>query len=141
MSKRRRSITHKAIAAARRERAIGALLSCLTIAAAATAAGLGESTLRKWLRQPKFAAAYKAAREAMLNQVVGAMVSATSDALATLKRNLTCGQPGPEVRAAVALVELTLRGEEHLLALGELSELREQVAALMEQAKQQEGQG
>ena len=136
--KPRRGTYTRATAVANRQKAVAALLTEATIAAAAAKCGLGESTLRKWLKQPKFAAVYKAAREAVLDQVIGAMVSATTDALATLKRNLTCGQPGAEVRAAVALVELALRGEQHLLELGELAVLREQVTQLSAQQKERE---
>lgn len=138
MGETRRSITQKLIAAARRERAISALLTSPTITAAATACGVGESTLRKWLRQPKFSAAYADARKAVLTQVIGGLVSATADALTALRRNLTCGQPGAEVRAAVALIDAAVRGEEMLLALGQLAEMREQVAALVELNRQTE---
>ena len=99
---------------------------------------MGESTLRKWLRQPKFATAYASARRAVLTQVIGGLVCATTDALTTLRRNLTCGQPGAEVRAAVALIDAAVKGEEMLLALGELAQLREQVAQLLELNKQAE---
>jgi len=140
MTKRRKSLTRKIAAAATRERAITALLTHPTLTAAAAAAAVGESTLRKWLRQPAFASAYAAARRAVLEQVIGTLVSATSDALLTLRRNLTCGQPGAEVRAAVALIDAALRGEEMLLTLGELAEMRQQVTELLAAQKAREGQ-
>ncbi len=49
------------------EAAISALLSEPTIEAAATRAGIGGSTLRRWLTEPEFKARYRAARR----QVVG----------------------------------------------------------------------
>jgi hypothetical protein len=46
----------------KREQAIAALLTQPTIAAAAKMAGIGERTLRRWLKLPEFASAYDAAR-------------------------------------------------------------------------------
>ena len=45
----------------KQDAAIGALLSQPTISAAAQSVGLGEATLRRWLKDPGFLAAYRSA--------------------------------------------------------------------------------
>lgn len=51
----------------RKEKALQALLVCRTRAAAAKAAGIGESTLREYLKDPEFAAAYKREAAGIMN--------------------------------------------------------------------------
>jgi hypothetical protein len=50
----------------KRETAIAALLSCPTVLEAAKIAGISESTLHRWMREPGFAAKYQQARENVL---------------------------------------------------------------------------
>ena len=46
----------------KQDAAIGALLSRPTISAAAESVGIGEATLRRWLKAPGFLAPYRTAR-------------------------------------------------------------------------------
>ena len=46
----------------KQEQAIASLLREATLESAAQAVGVGESTLRRWLQQPEFHRAYRAAR-------------------------------------------------------------------------------
>lgn len=62
----------------RKEKALQALLVCRTRAEAAKAAGIGESTLREYMKDPEFSTAYKQA-------AAGIMDSATRQ----LQQNLT----------------------------------------------------
>ena len=55
----------------KQDTAIGALLSRPTISAAAESVGIGESTLRRWLKDRDFLAAYRAARREAVSQAVG----------------------------------------------------------------------
>ena|SRR5207244_10272971 len=102
----------------RREIAIAALLQHPTITAAATAVGIGEKTLRRWLSEPAFQAYYRAAREQAVRMAVGRLQGLLSKATETLERAMACGTPTTEVRAAVAVLEHAFKGAE-LLDLAE----------------------
>jgi Helix-turn-helix of insertion element transposase len=98
----------------KQEQALTALLAHATIAEAAAAVKVDESTLRRWLRMPEFAKAWNTVRSAYLMDSVSEMQETALEAVRTLKRNLTCGEPGTEVRAADVLLSQTLRGTEIL---------------------------
>lgn len=98
----------------KQEAAIAALLRDPTIKQAARAVGVGEVTLWRWLKQEGFSAAYKVARRQVVEAAIGYLQEATVEAAATLRRNLTCGQPAVEVRAALGLLEQALQGQELL---------------------------
>jgi hypothetical protein len=111
----------------KREAVIAALLSEPSQEAAARKAGVGEATVARWLRDPFFQAAYRQARRAVLEQAVGRLQQLCGEAADALKRNLTCGQPASEVRAAVAVLEQAGKGLEALDLLDEVAELRRQL--------------
>src|SRR5262249_58326921 len=84
-------------------------------------------TLKGWLAQADFQQAYRAARYEILDRTVVQLLGACTNAVDTLKRNLTCGEFGPENRAAVAILEQTVRGiEVHDLAQ-QVAELKQQI--------------
>src|SRR5262249_17990381 len=105
------------------EAAVAALLQHGTVKAAAGAVGVDESTLRSWLRGPAFLAAYREARRQVVEHAVGALQAFAGSAVVALTRNLECGKPADEIRAATALLDLALRGVE-------LGDLAQQVAEL-----------
>ena len=107
----------------KREQAIAALLTAPSVAEAAGRAGLGEATLRRWLREPGFAAAYRAARRHTLEPVVGRLQQAASAAVETLERNLAAQAESVQVRAAQLVLEQAFKGVE-------LMDLAERVEAL-----------
>ena len=92
------------------EAVIAALLTQPTHAAAAAAAGVSEATVQRWLRRPEFSTAYRLARRAVVETAVGRLQQATADAVDALRRNLTCGMPAVEVRAAVAVLDQAVNG-------------------------------
>jgi hypothetical protein len=92
------------------EAVIAALLTQPTHAAAAAAAGVSEATVQRWLRDPAFAAAYRLARRSVVETAIGQLQQATADAVHALRRNLTCGVPAVEVRAAVAVLDQAVNG-------------------------------
>src|SRR6266571_3151056 len=96
----------------KREQAIAALLAQPTITAAASAVGVGEKTLRRWLRDPDFAAEHRAAQRQAVDLAISGLKQATGDAVATLRRNLTAGVPSVEVRAASEILSQTARWQE-----------------------------
>ena len=98
----------------KKTQAISALLMHPTIERAAQAVGVTDRTLWRWLQEPDFATAYQRARNEVLTQSLSLMHKATGTAVATLIRNLKCGNPSVEVRAAIGLLDQTYKGREHL---------------------------
>jgi hypothetical protein len=111
----------------REEAAIAALLSEPTVEAAAAKAGIGFATLRRWLQEPGFRRLYQQARAGLLERVVATLLRLSTSAIVALGRNLTCGRPSVEVRAAEAILTQATRGVE-LLDLAERVEQLEQAA-------------
>ena len=109
--------------ARKREQAIAALLATSTIAEAASAAGVSERTLRRWLAAPAFQADYRAAREQAVRIAVGRLQGLLSAATEALERAMTCGTSAVEMRAAVAVIEHAFKGTD-------LIDLAERVATL-----------
>jgi hypothetical protein len=112
----------------REDAAIAALLVCPTIAAAATRAGIGEATLRRWLDDPPFAARYRAARRQVVEQATAQLQQATSEAVDTLRRNLRSGTPAAEIAAARAVIAFSIKAVE-LVDLVERVDQLERLAA------------
>src|SRR5437016_3716175 len=98
----------------RKELAIAALLANPTVQGAAAAVGVNVRTLCEWLKQPAFKRAYAQAREEVLERTVARLLSVTAKAVEALERNLNCNHPGPEIRAAVAILDHALKGSEVL---------------------------
>lgn len=90
-------------------RAIPALLSSRTIAEAATAAGVGEKTLRRWLASEPFASVYRQAARESAREAVSTLLAAQREAVQTLRECLQAESPATRVRAARALLELGVR--------------------------------
>ncbi len=114
---------HGAKSDGQREQAILALLTHPTIPEAAKACGVGEVTLWRWLQDPAFAERYRAARRQVVEGAIASLQQMATEAATTLKRNLSCGTPSVEVRAALAILEQAIKG-------AELLDLAERVAAL-----------
>ena len=68
----------------RKEAAIAALLSCRTLEEAARTAGIGTTTLLRWMKNPEFQAQYRAARNAVVSQTNARMQQASGPAAATI---------------------------------------------------------
>lgn len=107
----------------REDAALAALLSAPTIAAAATAAGISESTILRWLAEPSFKERYRAARRDVVEHAVSGLQQATSEAVAALRQNLGCGVPASEIAAAKAIIDFSLKAVE-------LTDLMERVERL-----------
>ena len=111
---------------------MAALLTERTHALAAEKAQVAEQTLRRWLATDRaFLAAYRAARRAVMDGVVGRLQQAGAAAVDALERNLTCGKPADEVRAAVAVLAHAARG----LEVADLLERVEELERLLDQGE------
>jgi len=108
--------------------AIAALLAERTHAKAAKKAKVAEQTLRRWMAtDEEFLAAYRSARRTVMDAVIGNLQQTASKAVATLERNLTCGRPGDEIRAALGVLHHASRG----LEVGDLLERVEELERLL----------
>jgi hypothetical protein len=112
----------------KQEQAISALLTKGSIRKAAVAAGVSDRTLRTWLRNLTFAAAYRTARRQVVEQTVARVQRASGRAVLTLTRLLKCGHAPTEKGAAVALLDYSLRGVE----VADLAQAVEDLKAEME---------
>jgi hypothetical protein len=117
----------------KKERAIAALLATGTLGQAAQQAGVCEKTIRNWMATADFAAAYRQARQQVVEQAVGILQTASIQAVAALVRNCSCGKPGAEIAAANHLLEKSLAAVEQFDVLTRLEAL-EQQAALQREA-------
>src|SRR5262245_59396765 len=97
----------------RQERAIEALLTSATQKKAAEKAGIGERTLKRWLAEPAFAAAYRQARREVVEHAVGILQQLAGRAVATLGGLMGAEHgEGVRCRAAAIVLEQSLRGVE-----------------------------
>jgi len=110
---------------ANQEKGLAALLECQTIAEAATYAGLSEPTLYRYLKDPAFQTAYRAARRQLYEHGVIRLQRDINKAADTLVRNLSCGNPSAEVRAATVMYEKCEKGIEMLDILERLEALED----------------
>lgn len=110
----------------KQEKAIAALLGKPTMKEAAQSVNVSEPTLWRWLQEPEFQRAYRAARRQIVEHSVCELQAATSEAVATLKRNLNCGNQSVEVRAAQIILDQSVKAVE-LVDLAERVEELEQL--------------
>jgi len=95
----------------KQEAAIAALLTAPTVTEAAGQAGIGERTLRRWLRSPEFSNAYRIARRELVENAIGRIQGAAGQAVDTLISVAKDGSKDADrVRAAVALLGHALSG-------------------------------
>ena len=98
----------------KQDAAIGALLSQPTISAAARSVGLGEATLRRWLKEPDFLGAYRATRRDALEHCVALLQKTGSAAVEALQQSLQATSEGVRLRAACAILDYSMKGAELL---------------------------
>jgi predicted DNA-binding transcriptional regulator AlpA len=103
--------------------AISALLSQPTIAKAAKVAGVSESTLWRWMQERDFQKAYREAQNKVFDGSLGTLQCATTSAVESLKRNLSCGNPNAEVAAARTILDFTMKARELIELTDKVSHL------------------
>lgn len=91
------------------ESAITALLNEPTVAKAAATAGVGERTLYRWMGEPEFASAYRAARREAFSHAVSLTQRYAPVAVQALAKVVTdpASPPSTRVAAAVALLKFS----------------------------------
>jgi hypothetical protein len=96
----------------RHEGVIVALLSNPTIKDAATAANVSESTVWRLMQREDFQKRYKEAQDKAVDGALGALQGAATQAIESLRKNLSCGTPAAEVQAAKAILDFTFKARE-----------------------------
>jgi hypothetical protein len=96
------------------ERAIAALLSHGTLGQAAVASDISESTLRRWLKEPHFQAAYGQAKRQLLEGTINRLRSIGDDAVDGLSEVVKDknSPAGARVSAGRAILEIMLKAVE-----------------------------
>ena len=115
----------------KKEAAIAALLTHRNVDEAAQAAGLGTTTLWRWLKLPEFQAEYRKARRDAFSQAVARLQQGTSAAATTLlKTMIDPGTPASvKVRAAEAIFN-------HAAKAIEIEDIEARVVALERAAEE-----
>jgi hypothetical protein len=115
----------------KQEQSIAALLSHGTIEAAATAVGIAEKTLRRWMKDPGFRAEYRTARRQALEQATAQLQQLTSAAAGALQDVIESSEApaAARVTAARAVFEIAQRGVE-------IEDLTERIDALEAKGQQ-----
>jgi hypothetical protein len=102
----------------KQEAVIAALLTESSCAAAAAKAGVGKTTLFRWMQLPAFRAAYRRARRELVESAIGRIQASTGQAVETLLAVARQGRRDSDrVRAAIALLHHALRGVSDIDAL------------------------
>jgi hypothetical protein len=113
------------------ELAIAALLTESTVEAAAAKAGVSYATLKGWLRRDEaFREEYAAARREILQGTVSRLLAASTRAVDTLVGLLDCDRPATRARAAVAVLDFTIRGTDTLDLAEQVADLKKRVEGL-----------
>lgn len=86
-----------------------ALASGLTIEAAAERAGVSARTAHRRLADPAFTARARQAGDELMIQGVGLLAGTMTAAISTLRELLNAESEGTRLRAALAVVDLTLK--------------------------------
>ena len=104
-------------------KALIALLETTSIVEASVKSGLSQETLYRYLRDKDFQKEFREARRATGDNAVSALQQATSEAVGTLRRNLSCGNAPVEVRSAQIILEMSFKGIEMATILERLEAL------------------
>lgn len=96
---------------------------------AAANAGISTSTLDRWFKDEVFQEILREKQQQAMVRALAEVRSNLSEAGNALLRNLTCGQPSAEIRAATALFDLTLRLHESVDLTDRLAQLEVSVGS------------
>ena len=98
----------------KQDQVITALVTCASITEAAAQCGLADVTLRRWLKQAPFQAAYRDARRAVVQQAITQVQRATGEAVETLRSVMQAADApaSAKVSAAKAILETAVKAVE-----------------------------
>lgn len=107
--------------------AVLALLECGQIDQAAKKIGVSVSTFQRLMKTEPFQTAYADARQQVFEIGLSRLQALSVEAVQALKRNLTCGRPMAEIRAAGVILEHARHGAELMDILDRLTALEQKV--------------
>ena len=107
-----------------------ALASGLTQTEAAKKVGIGERTLRRWLKQDDFRQTVAAAKAEMVSRAVAMLADASTEAAATLRRLLQADSESVRLNAAKAVIELGIKLRESEELAKRVKQLEETIATI-----------
>ena len=98
----------------KKEKAIAALLTTDTVEQAASVAGIAESTLYRWLKEPVFLEQYRKARKAAVDQAISTLQERANKAARALVDIAEDKEMPPSTRVAAAreILQTSIRGIE-----------------------------
>jgi translation initiation factor 2 alpha subunit (eIF-2alpha) len=98
----------------KKEEAIAALLVQRNVEEAAKSVGIGPATLLRWMKDPEFDAAYRAAKRAAYGQSVARLQQGAPAAVTTLMKTMIDPNtpPSVKVRAAETILNHAFKGIE-----------------------------
>ncbi len=105
-----------------------ALIESGTILEAAEKCGISERTLRVWIKEPDFAAAYAAARRQLIDNALLSLQRASNSAAFVLIKSLKAEDANIAIRASLGILDRAVK-------LTELCELVERIEALEQLAQ------
>lgn len=110
---------------AKQEKAIMALLTEPTIGQAAEKAGIGETTLYRWMKEEEFDQAYKEARNHAFSQTISRIQQSTSNAVNTLNEIMENKESpaSSRVTAAKTVLEMAIKAHEIENVVSRLDEM------------------
>jgi hypothetical protein len=114
----------------RQQQGLIALLNTNTVKEAAAESGIPTRTLFSWIADPVFGERLREAQAQILDSALLDLQRASTKAVATLVRNMDCGNAPTEVRAATAVLDLAIRAKEVDLIREQLDQLARDVEFL-----------
>lgn len=114
------------------EKALLALLNASSIVEASEQSGLSQETLYRYLKDEDFKAEYRRLQREQFEQSASLIQQKREKAIETLEKNLTCGQPGAEIRAAQIILEQSQKGIETM----DILERLERIEAIQGEGKE-----
>lgn len=84
---------------------LGNLLTSPTVTEAAQKSKVSRMAVSRWMKLPHFRSALRDIRRQVIDNATISLAHVGQQAVATLYRNLNCGDPRVEVTAAVAILE------------------------------------
>ena len=120
----------------KKQEAIAALLSQRNIEEAARTAGIGTTTLLRWLQMPEFDAAYRKARRDAFSQSLARLQQASGAAVSTLLKVMV--DPATPASTRVRAADCTLG---HAAKAVEIEDIEVRVTELERAAKESESAG
>jgi hypothetical protein len=110
---------------ARYQRAIDELIKSGSRKEAADRAGVSVGTIDRWHKEREFQIMLAKAQSEATKSITAQVWNALNDATRTLQRNLNCGTPSSEIRAASAMFDIALRLRDALDVNDRLATLEE----------------